>query len=269
MLTQEQIRHFRTLGFVLCKGLLSKEEMQVISDAFDIAMEKARDGAPKPKPGEARQQVVPFFDYDPETFYPLLDDARIVEPLVQLMGEDFILTVSEGILHTGGSGWHHDACAPEGIFSMRAAIYLDPLSAEDGCLNVIPGSHMKEYRDAIASTINNVGVGPEDIPGRYPLVNEPGDVLYMNHKTFHSALSDKPGRRAIHINCTQNATSEKNTEHFEWLMGFLNGETNGWGRFYSDCLIRTASPRRKKMLDRAIELGFGNTGRVTHLQDLT
>ena len=269
MLTQEQICHFRTLGFVLCKRLLSQVEIQVLSDAFDTAMEKARGGAPKPNPGEPRQQVVPFFDYDPDTFYPLLDDPRIVDPLEQLMGEDFILTVSEGILHTGGSGWHHDACAPEGLFSMRAAIYLDPLSPEDGCLNVIPGSHIKEYREAIASHINNVGVAPEEIPGRYPLVNEPGDVLFMNHKTFHSALSDKPGRRAIHINCTQNAAPDKSTEQFDWLMGFLEGETNGWGRFYSDRLIRTADPRRKKMLDRAIQLGFGNTGRVTHLQNLT
>ena len=164
MLTKEQICHFRTLGFVLCKGLLSQEEIQTLSDAFDAAMENARAGAPKPNPGEPRQQVVPFFDYDPDTFYPLLDDERIVQPLEQLMGEDFILTVSEGILHTGGSGWHHDACAPEGIFSMRAAIYLDKLGSGDGCLNVIPGSHITEYREAIASNINNVGVAPEDIP---------------------------------------------------------------------------------------------------------
>ena len=115
MLTQEQICHFQTLGFVMCKGLLSQEEIQVLSDAFDAAMEKARGGAPKPNPGEPRQQVVPFFDYDHDTFYPLLDNARIADTLEQLMGDDFILTVSEGILHTGGSGWHHDACAPEGL----------------------------------------------------------------------------------------------------------------------------------------------------------
>ena len=45
-------------------------------------------------------------------------------------------------------------------------------------------------------------------------------------------------------------------------------ETKGWGRFYSDRLISTAGPRRQKMLERAIELGFGNTGPITQLQDL-
>lgn len=51
-------------------------------------------------------------------------------------------------------------------------------------------------------------------------------------------------------------------------MKFLAGETKGWGRFYSDRLIETAGPRRRKMLARAIELGFGNTGPIFHLQDL-
>ena len=55
-------------------------------------------------------------------------------------------------------------------------------------------------------------------PDRYPLVNEPGDVIFMNHKTFHAALGDRPWRRAIHVNAVQNATPDR-AEHFEWLTG--------------------------------------------------
>ena len=267
-MTREEIDHFEMLGSLQCKQLLSPKETQVISDAFDAAMERARDGAPTPKAGEKRQQVIPFFDYDPEVFYPLLDDVRFVDVFENVMGDDFIQIVNEGILHTSGTRWHHDACAPEGIFSMRAAIYLDALGPDDGCLNVIPGSHFKEFRDALVSTIGQIGVPPEEVPGRYPLCNQPGDVIFMNHKTLHSALGDKPGRRAIHINCVQNTTPQKNQEHFDWLVDFLEGETKRWGRFYSDRLIATAGPRQKRMMERAIELGFGNTGRITHLQNL-
>ncbi len=264
---QEQIRHFQTLGFLQCKQLLAPEEIATISAAFDAAMERARKGAPKPKHGEKRQQVVPFFDYDPDVFYPLLDDDRIVDIFESLMGEDFILTVNEGILHTGGSPWHHDACAPDGLFSMRAAIYLDTLGPDDGALNVIPGSHFTELREALVKNLGELGVSPEKVPGRYPLINEPGDVIFMNHKTFHSALSDKPGRRAIHINCVQNTTPEKNREHFEWLVDFLEGETTLWGPFYSGQLIATAGPRLKKVLQSAIGLGFGSADPNTHVQD--
>ena len=266
-MTQEQIHHFQTLGFLQCKQLLAPEEIATISSAFDAAMERARNGAPKPKQGEKRQQVVPFFDYDPDAFYPLLDDERILDIFENVMGEDFILTVTEGILHTGGSGWHHDASAPDGFLGMRAAIYLDTLGPDDGCLNVIPGSHFIEFREALNKAIGELGVSPENVPGKYPLSNEPGDVIFMNYKTYHSALSDKPGRRAIHINCVESTTAEKNQEHFDWLVGFLEGETRGWGRFYSDRLIKTSGPRRKKMLQRAIELGFGSKGPITHLQD--
>ena len=267
-MNQEDIKYFQRFGFIQYKGLLSPEEIVVISDAFDEGMRVARKGAPAPKSGEKRQQIIPFFDYDPEVFYPLLDHEKIVDIFEGLMGEDFILTLSEGIIHTGGSGWHHDAYAPEGYFSMRAAIYLDPLGPEDGCLTVIPGSHFREFGEAINKMRDELGGLPNEMPGRYPLCNEPGDVLFMNHKTYHAALSDKYGRRAIHINCVPNTTPETNQEHFDWLMMFLAGETKHWGRFYSDRLISTAGPRRQKMLERAIELGLGNTGPITQLQDL-
>ncbi|MBM3265042.1 MAG: phytanoyl-CoA dioxygenase family protein [candidate division Zixibacteria bacterium] len=270
MLTPEQIRHFETLGFVVCRGLFSPSEIRDISNAFDVAMQVARGGAAEPVLernelgySTKRQQVVPFFDYNPDVFYPLLDDARLMDAFEAFMGEDFIFTLSEGIIHAGGSRWHHDAMAPDGFFTMRAALYLDPLEPNDGCLSVIPGSHFHEFNISLRDRILNLGARAEDIPGRYPIVNTPGDVLFMNHKLFHAALSDRPGRRAIHINCSQNTTPERNPVHFEWLMKFLEGEKRGWGRFYSDRLIQTAGPRRARMMARAIELGLGNTGPIT------
>lgn len=267
-MTEEQIRHFQTLGFLQCKQLMSPEEMTTLSDAFDVAMSDARGGDEAPGPGEKRQQIIPFFDFDPEAFYPLLDDERFLDVFATLLGEDFIFTLSEGIIHTGGSRWHHDALAPDGFFSMRAALYLDTLGAEDGCLNVVPGTHFPAFGGAVKEAIDGLGVEPEDLPGRFPLCNEPGDVIFMNHKVYHSALGDRPGRRAIHINCVQNTTEEKDQTHYDWLMRFLAGETKGWGRFYSDRLIATASPRRMRMMERAIELGFGNSGPITQRQDL-
>ncbi len=284
MLTTEQVTHFRTLGFVMCRSKLTADEASAISRAFDDGMRHARGGAEEPHLeqdangyGRKSQGVTPFFDYSPDALYALLDDPRIFDVFEQLMGDDFILTVSSGIIHGGGTGWHHDECAPDGIFSMRAHLYLDPLGPADGCLTVFPGSHCRPYRDAILRSMgvrNNptnhwtqLGVSPALVPGAYPLVTRLGDVLFMNHKLFHAALSDRRGRRAIHINCAQNTTPKRNAEHFEWLNGFLESQSRGH-RFYSDRLIRTAGPRRRKMLARALELGYGDTGTINELQDL-
>ena len=149
--------------------------------------------------------------------------------------------------------------APEGMFSMRAAIYLDELSDTDGCLNVIAGSHHASFSAKLATMDLRNMEYPRSIPGRVALKNRPGDVLFMNHKLYHAALSARTGRRALHINCVQRP-EQRNSEHMEWLVQFLRGETNGWGRFYSDRLLATASPRRQSALDGAIELGFGITG---------
>ena len=227
---EEWVTHFRTFGFLLRKRMFSGEEMEVLSDAFDTAMKTARGNVAEPELRQdgrgysvVRQQVnntippfIPFFDYAPDVFYPLLDDERIVSVFRNLMGDDFRITVTEGLIHAGGSGWHHDNVAREGYFTMRAAIYLDPLGPEDGCLSVIPGSHFTQFRDALGTdadqrsikSIEMLGTPAEAVPGKYDLVNEPGDVLFMNHKLFHSALSSKVGRRTIHINATQNIPPE-------------------------------------------------------------
>ena len=68
-----------------------------------------------PYPNQERKdsRSFPSSTTTPLCFYPLLDDARVLDTFEQLLGEDFILTLSEGIVHTGGSGWHHDVYAPE------------------------------------------------------------------------------------------------------------------------------------------------------------
>ena len=263
--------HFHTLGYLHLKHVFAPDEMAELSRAFDRAMRVAR-GPEADDPPTTRQDIIPFFDYDPETFYPLLDDPRICDVFETLLGPDFILSAMAGVVHAGGIPWHHDSTygnsiAPEGAFTMRAAIYLDALTPEEGCLNVIPGSHHTAFREALAANIGGVGVEASGLPGRVALVNEPGDVLFLNHKLFHAVHSDRPGRRAIHITCFPNATESSQPEYFRWMVGYLDHITQHWGRIYSKRLVETATPRRERMLARAIELGFGTTGPITRFQD--
>lgn len=270
MITENEVIHFKTLGFLQCKQLYSTEEIQMLSNSFDAAMKRQRGGTPDPVLRQdengystASQDEIPFFDTDPEAFYPLLDDARILDVFGQLMGGDFIMAAHSAVIYGGGTPWHHDTVAPEGFFSMRAALYLDSLGPEDGCLTVIPGSHFKEFRDALVNTVGNfqhanqLGIDAADLPGTYPLVNEPGDVIFMNHKLYHASLNPNPGRRILRITCVQNTTPEKNQEHYEWMVQYLNGITEGHGVIYSDRLLEEGGPRCQEMMARGLEIGFG------------
>lgn len=55
-MTQEEIRHFKTLGFIQYKRFFSPEEVDKLSSAFDSAME-----APRPQlPGSEDNRLFPF-----------------------------------------------------------------------------------------------------------------------------------------------------------------------------------------------------------------
>lgn len=270
MITEDEVLHFQTLGFLQRRQLFSPDEIQALSDAFDAAMERQRGGKPEPALNQdehgystASQDEIPFFDTDPDAFYPLLDDARILDVFEQLMGSDYIMAAHSAVIYGGGTPWHHDTVAPEGFFSMRAALYLDPLGPEDGCLTVIPGSHFKEFRDALVNTVGNfqhsnqLGLNASELPGQYPLVNEPGDVIFMNHKLYHASLKPRPGRRILRVTCVQNTTPEKNREHYDWLVQYLNGITEGHGIIYSDGLLANSGPRCQELMARGMKIGFG------------
>ena len=105
---EECVNHFQTFGFLMCNGLLSTKELEVLSQTFDEAMSTARHGTVQPELRRAdrgysavRQQVnsdippfVAFFDYAPAVFNPLLADERIVSIFRNLMDDDFEITVT-------------------------------------------------------------------------------------------------------------------------------------------------------------------------------
>ena len=236
-MTEEKFNYFHTFGFVVYKQMLTPDETESISDAFDASMLNARGGEDfgltQDESGNSkrRQQInfhispkIAFFDYAPDVFYPLLDDERFVDVFRALLGDDYIMAVSEGIIHAGGTGWHHDNVAEGDFFTMRAHLYLDKLGPEDGCLSVIPGSHFAPYREALTQdngmgvrASGRMGVKPGQMPGRYDLINEPGDVVFLNHKTHHSALSGRAERRCVHMNAGKSAHTHDRDEQLAAL----------------------------------------------------
>ena len=86
MLTDQQVRHFRTFGFVALPGLFPSDEMSEIEREFEEVMEEERQG--QAFHGEKRQAVMAFAELRPKLM-SLIDDDRIYGPMEQLLGPDY------------------------------------------------------------------------------------------------------------------------------------------------------------------------------------
>ena len=106
MLTDQQVLHFKTFGFIALPGLFPPDEMAEIEREFEEVVVEERQG--RPFLGEKRQAVMAFAELRPKLM-SLLDDDRIYEPMEQLLGPDCLWWGSDGNLYVGDTTWHPDA----------------------------------------------------------------------------------------------------------------------------------------------------------------
>ena len=264
MLTEEQIAHFETFGFVVRRQCFSTSEMEEISDAFDEVLTEDRKG--RPFDGKARQAVLGFIEKRPP-LWCLVEDDRIFEPLEQLLGPGFVWMGSDGNLYVGDTGWHPDGSVLD-YGRIKVALYLDPVMKDTGCLRVIPGSHRLPLHDALDPLRQQrcdpdekaFGTDGRDVPN-FPLESQPGDVVFFNQSLWHSAFGGKTGRRMFTMNFAAQPSKDENIEfliqvYLSDLKHVENMQYTQSARVYEDAFLYSDSPRIKGMVGKLVELGF-------------
>ena len=235
MLTAQQKHEFETFGFLLLKGLIPSDEMRLYIDAFDETMTKANGGvlwqhAPK------LHYVTPFYRHNPAVYHRLLD-------------EDFVFLAAAAHHRWGGTGWHHDSVAPEGLTHLKVVFYLQPVRADTGCLRVLPGTHFLPLRERMELWYeqhgNTMGSGAKesdtiDWPAAIALESDPGDAVIFNVKVYHAAVGDRADRRAIYINYIQ---KPRTSEQEEYITSDYDAQP-----VYTPELFEDATPKRMRML---------------------
>ena len=212
MLTTEQIGHYEAFGYLLLRQLFSADEAaRMKREAVDIF---AEDRGGRPFTGETTQYVQPFFDRRPFLF-SLMDDDRIHDIAVSLLGEDFVLDQTEGRLRVEPTPWHAGDVSGSGLGWIKIGFYLDPLTRDTGCLRVVPGSHLRQDPDLFAPLRGRVddpgfrpfGLPPEEIPC-VPIEVEPGDIVVFTECVLHSAFAGLPGRHQHAISFFSNPKTD-------------------------------------------------------------
>ena len=134
MLTQEQINHFQTFGFLTFRQLFSQDELKTIHTEFEAAMTEAfRDD---PFDGTRRHWLITM---GPDTPFlaSLLEDPRFCDTAEQLYGEDVFGIASDINRYVGDTRWHPDTGSLH-QYGVKFAYYLQPVDAESGALRLIP-----------------------------------------------------------------------------------------------------------------------------------
>ena len=243
MLTDVQKHQFETLGLLHLPQFFPPDEMQTYIDAFDDVMVKANGGQPwidAPR----RQQVVPFYRHNTAVYHRLLDNERLLEVVEDLLGEDFVFAVSEGIHHYGGTGWHHDDISPPGQTHLKVVLFMDPVRADTGCLSVLPGSHFPDYRNRMERYGDEILGLQHEVPGVYAIESDPGDAVIFNVALYHAAFG-KNTRRAIYLNFFQKPVTQEQKDH---VIQLYNMDKRGGWVYYTPELFEDVTPQRMRML---------------------
>lgn len=256
MLTAGQIAHYETFGFLVLRQLFTPEEAAVMrTEAEDIFTED-RDGAPFE--GLDTQFVQPFFHRRP-FLSRVVEDDRIYNVGVDLLGADFLLGGTEGRLRVGATPWHAGREEPSGVRHVKFGLYLDTLTKDTGCLRVIPGTQvlgspdlfdpMRDTRDD-EDSFRPFGLSSPDVPC-VPLETNPGDVVVFTESVLHGSFEGEPGRHQHAFSFFSNPSNEVELEHV-----FATYRKTKFSLRPPESFVNSDSPRIRRMVSRMVEWGF-------------
>jgi phytanoyl-CoA dioxygenase PhyH len=132
----------------------------------------------------------------------------LLDMVAQILGPDLIVWGSHVFAKPARDGmavpWHQDGQYWDFIRPLRAVtawIAIDPSTKENGCLRILPGSHLRgplahDIDDNPALALNR-GLGRADVDEALArdIEMEPGQVSLHHHMLIHGSTANTSGRR--------------------------------------------------------------------------
>ncbi len=226
VITDRELEAYQSNGYHIVRGLFSKEEVERFREHFtEVRLAGSYPGdyiGYNPK------------DDDPAKKYPVLHhphrwddvalsymlDDRIRECLTTLMGGEPLACQSMVYFkppQSRGQALHQDNyyLRVQPGTCMAAWMALEPVDVENGCLQVVPGTHKLDLLCVVEAdtteSITPVTVPlPEDLKAE-PMIMDAGDVLFFNGQLVHGStpnVSKTRFRRIITCHYVHGATEK-------------------------------------------------------------
>ena len=197
---------FRAFGFAVLRQFfdprpLAAEIDRVMNDGLVSHVSRTE---------EIHFQYVPMMTAQTPASLSLLD--RIEPVAADLLGGPVLPTRAKGVRYSGNTPWHSDSISP--LASAGFLAYLEPLGGEDGALQVLPGSHHPEFREALGR-LGIDGMADPAMPA-HVVTTEPGDLILLDEHLFHASFGGQLRRqwRVDFVKAPESAGEEELTKSY-------------------------------------------------------
>ncbi len=248
-LSAEELAAYQRDGYLLARKLFDAEEMELLlayarqDDALTASAYGRRDSA-------GRETRLALWNHPGEDLYAMFSRSpRIVDRMEQLLGGEVYHYHSKMMLkepfvggawewHQDYGYWHHNGC----LFPLLASclIAVDRATRENGCLQVIRGSHEMgridhgKTGDQTGADMERVEAALERMELAY-IEAEPGDALFFHCNLLHrSDQNTSPNSRWSLICCYNAARNDpyKESRHPRYtpLAKVADSAIKDWGK---------------------------------------
>jgi len=248
-LTQDQVNFFHTFGYLHLPGWF-RDEIGTLAEAFDRAFKTHEHDVIRWEHeahyNRIRMMLPNLPDRDP-ALHGLLASPRLQDVATKLAGNNFNYVPSEGNIFSGDTIWHSDEYnpfiqMPENHTYFKIALYLDPMTTNQGGFRIIPGSHhlggfYQMLQTHLKDNTQAYGLTPEKIPCII-LESQPGDIIVFNYRTQHATCGTTHPRRMLYFGITSEFTGN-HQRHGVKIARSLN---KAFGKVYAEPLSSTQNP---------------------------
>lgn len=229
VLSAAQTAEFEQKGFTYARGLFAPDEVKLLTRAMEEDP-AVRDSILDRRDGEGRSTRIALWNRAGDSVYGLAARVRrMVDTSAALLGGPVYhyqskLTAKEPEVggawewHQDYGYWYHNGCVFPYMASVMVA--LDRSNRENGCLQVVKGSHHCGRIEHGVLPGEQVGADPkrvEEILKRMPIEYaemEPGDGLFFHANVLHRSDQNRSqNRRWTVLHCYNAARNNPYLEH--------------------------------------------------------
>ena len=271
-LTEQEVKFFRTFGFIILRQHFTPDEMGTINDEFKRVFQAKHGGLEldSSRQNRAARREVHFLDDSTPFLTGLPENPKFFGIAAQLYGEDLIGHAATGLLYDGNTPWHPDSHYPNNgdRWGIKFGIYTEAIDGESGALRVIPGSQRQPFYSEVLNTPEiRDPAKVRDFPN-FICESEPGDVVAFNLIIWHASHGGKRARPNIQAHYYGYPRS---AEHVEDVRDQYDSNRRNAVRYalkLNEEPDYYPMPRRSEWLERMREFGFFDKDNDTYAEEL-